>query len=271
MPRPRDGIGAQKPEVLLPAKACARLLRIVGARTVDDAMARAQRQVNGASVDEPLGERRHLSVVGGPRRRRVGDAAAQHGRLALDVARLRVPLLGVDKGWRWRVHSRRRRHWVAACAKGHLGLDAAVRVGRVELGLHGRQEESIESTMLAAVLTAEKARGLIGQALARRGRNAQHIEYALVFGRVVGNRILALCIRDELAVGLPIPFAVAGAPLEVGLRRRRSRWRRVAIDERQRWRRRRHRWPRWAGRHERARAVVEALDFVGDHGRARST
>ena len=121
--------------------------------------------------------------------------------------------------------------------------------------------------MLAAVLAAFEARGLVGQALARRGRDAQHVEDALVFGSVVGDHILALRVRDNLAVGLPILLAVAGAPLEVGLGRwRRGRWW-EARGKGQRWRRWWSGWVRWTRRRQRARAVVEALDLGRDHGR----
>jgi len=144
VPRPRDGKGAQEAEVLLRADARARRLGVVVPRAVDVAMARASGEVDGTSVDEAFCERRDLSLVGGPRRGDVGDAAARHGPLTVDVARLRVPLLGVDKGRRRRVRPGRRRGRVVARAKGHLGLGTAVRIRRVELGLHVGQQEAVQ-------------------------------------------------------------------------------------------------------------------------------
>jgi len=116
-------------------------------------------------------------------------------------------------------------------------------------------------------LAPEVTGGLVGQAFARRGRDAQHVEDALGFGGVVGDDILALRVRYELTVGLPILFFVTSTPFQIDLRRRRPRWRRNAIGKGKRWWRRRIGRARRAGRRQRARAVVEALDLVGDHGR----
>jgi hypothetical protein len=140
--------------VFLCAKARARGFGVVVSRTIDDLVARAEREVDGAPIDQTLGERRDLALVLGPDLCGIGDATSKDGMLAFDVARLGVPLLGVDKGWRWCMCSRGRRSGVSARAKGHLGLTAAVRVGRIEFSLHRRKQESIQSTMLAAVLAS---------------------------------------------------------------------------------------------------------------------